>query len=181
MFACSEFAFHSTYAQTGSLSSAFKAGVPSYFTGKTSNYIGNSGWNLAEKAIAHGVVGGTTAEIQGGKFGAVFVSAAFTKIVSEPIDGFAKGFSKSTGINSDIVGIITASIVGGTASELGGGKFSNGAKTAGMQYLHNHLFSKAAKNLLKNSPWAITPHGTKSVLKAGQRRYYQSKSDGTWW
>ena len=62
----------------------------------------------------------------------------------------------------------------------GDGNFANGAVTASMQ----HLFNAEGKWLAKLARkfWTITPHGTKAALKARDgRKYYQSKTDDTWW
>ena len=47
--------------------------------------------------------------------------------------------------DSPIAGGIAASAVGGTASELSGGKFANGARTSGFQYLFNEALSGGAE------------------------------------
>jgi RHS repeat-associated protein len=123
----------------GDLKAALIGGI----TGAAAGYIGGSsvfgkeGLTTARRVIAHGVVGGVSSVARGGKFGAGFISSAFTKVVSNPIEGFAKGF----GAAKEVVGAFGAAIVGGTASALGGGKFSNGAQTAAIQYLFNQAAS----------------------------------------
>ncbi len=57
------------------------------------------------------------------------------------IQGYAEKISGTTGVASEIVGAVGAGLVGGTASVLGGGKFSNGAQTAALQYLFNQILS----------------------------------------
>ena len=63
-----------------------------------------------------------SAEAQGGKFGQGFISSAFTKAVSTRLPGNQGELS--------IERLAAHAVVGGTASELAGGKFANGAQTA---------------------------------------------------
>ncbi len=126
------------------------------FTGAVSGYIGGADKIFGKarpfdigRSLAHGVVGGTVNVIRGGKFGAGFISSAFTKFVSSPIQGYAEGFAGAAGGFSDVIGATVAALVGGTASVLGGGKFANGAQTAAIQYLLNQA-SDRLKQAKKN-------------------------------
>ena len=83
-----------------------------------------------ESVSAHGLVGGITSALGGGKFGHGFMAA-----------GFTKGFSKQIGgIKSTEGRTIASAVVGGTASRLGGGKFSSGAITGAFSRLFNDEF-----------------------------------------
>ncbi|MGS2717859.1 RHS repeat-associated core domain-containing protein [Eionea flava] len=126
-------------AITGFVTGALTAGA-SKWIGNADNVFGARGAFDVGRSIAHGVVGGTMNVIRGGKFGVGFVSSAFTKFVSDPIQGFAEKISTATGIASEVVGAAGAALVGGTASVLGGGKFANGAATAAIQYLFNQAY-----------------------------------------
>ena len=122
----------------GNLKAALIGGVTGAaagYIGKAGKFFGAEGALTAERVIGHGVVGGVASVAQGGKFGSGFLSSAFTKVVSNPIKQFANGFSAG----SELIGAAGAAIVGGTASVLGGGKFANGAQTAAIQYLFNHV------------------------------------------
>jgi hypothetical protein len=73
---------------------------------------------------AHGISSGAFTELAGGDFGA----------------GFAAGMAGSFGgsiaqSRRGVQGFLVATIAGGTAAELGGGKFANGAVTGAMVYL----------------------------------------------
>ena len=68
---------------------------------------------------AHGITQGAITAAQGGKFQHGFFSAAFS--------AGAEGFTSK--INSNAGKVAASSVVGGTASALGGGKFANGAIT----------------------------------------------------
>jgi RHS repeat-associated protein len=95
------------------------------------------------RSLAHGVVGGTVNVIRGGKFGAGFISSAFTKFVSGPIQSVARGLSGGSAAAEYAFGTAGAALVGGTASRLGGGKFANGARTAAIQYMFNQAATAA--------------------------------------
>jgi hypothetical protein len=69
----------------------------------------------------------------GGKCGPGFMSASFAKSAL-PVTG---PLSRS----DPIAGLIVSSVVGGTGSVLGGGKFTNGAETAAFGYLLNQMQS----------------------------------------
>jgi RHS repeat-associated protein len=115
----------------------FSAALIGGFTGASAGFIGTSGWGTPGKAFAHGMVGGVTSKIQGGKFGHGFMNSAFSKFVSGKVHN-------STLINKDpIMGGVAMAMIGGTASALGGGKFANGARTAATQYLFNEAIPKA--------------------------------------
>ncbi|CAA6816982.1 MAG: Unknown protein [uncultured Sulfurovum sp.] len=93
------------------------------------------------KAASHGLSRGVISMLQGGTFKSGFAS------------GFsASFFSPGTTMGGDGVGGFTlrttiASIAGGTASELGGGKFSNGAVSGAFV----HMFNAEMKNLLRGA------------------------------
>ena len=103
------------------LRSAAIAGVSAWAFGA----IGQANWGIEAKALAHGIVGGISSELQGGKFGHGFVSAGFTKLLNvNTLVGIEKNLTPTR--------IAVAAIVGGTISELTGGKFANGAATAAL-------------------------------------------------
>lgn len=120
----------------GDLKSAVIGGL----TGGAAGYIGASGafgdigQITAKRVIAHGVVGGASSELRGGKFIKGFMSSAFVKSVS--------GHIESATNSNPIAGGVMAAVVGGASRVLGGGKFINGAMTSGFQYLFNQSMSQ---------------------------------------
>ncbi|MCG7537954.1 hypothetical protein, partial [Pseudoalteromonas sp. OOF1S-7] len=81
----------------------------------------------------HALVGGVSSVLSGGKFGHGFIAAGFTKMAM----GNA-GFNMNNRTLPAVAGrTAVAAIVGGTASAITGGKFSNGARTAAMMHLLN--------------------------------------------
>lgn len=115
----------------GALKSGFWGGVSGAVTGA----IG--GWGYLDKlgqfehlarAMAHGIAQRTLSELQGGSFGAGFLAGA----------GGSLGASY-TPAKSFLGKLVSAAIVGGTASRLGGGKFQNGAGNGVFTYLLNHF------------------------------------------
>ncbi|NJM38530.1 MAG: hypothetical protein HC845_12095 [Akkermansiaceae bacterium] len=96
----------------------------------------------AANVAGHGVIGGATNVAMGGKFqdgflsGALAAATAKTGLTDPNTDvGRSLGFAGRTAI---------ASIAGGTASVIGGGKFANGAMTGAMTHMLN---AEAAKKL----------------------------------
>jgi RHS repeat-associated protein len=97
-----------------------------------------SGIGFSIKVVSHGVIGGITSVIQGGKFGHGFASGAFTAAAtsfnnSQFIPG--EGFSRTR--------VVIGAAIGGTASKMTGGKFANGAITG--------AFSQALNNEKRES------------------------------
>lgn len=105
-------AAHANYdhalVQTGSLNAAFTSGVLSY----ASSYIGGNYGPLAA-----GLVGGISADLQGGKFGHGFWSAFIMTGIGPSNTG------------NPYANVVIDAVIGGT-SRLTGGKFKNGAATA---------------------------------------------------
>jgi hypothetical protein len=94
----------------------------------------------------HGVVGGTSNVAMGGKFGDGFLSAAASAAAAQ--SGIASPDAGTIGSEIGIAGrTAIASIAGGTASALGGGKFANGAITGAMTHLLNAEATKLKKAL----------------------------------
>lgn len=87
-----------------------------------------------KKIAAHGVTGEVMNQIQGGDFGYGFVSAGAAQFAAPGIDGIYQGNNDWGGIGARVA---AAAVVGGTASELTGGTFENGAITGAFSRLFN--------------------------------------------
>jgi RHS repeat-associated protein len=85
------------------------------------NFGGNmlTGSQIAQQIAAHAIVGGVSAELQGGKFGHGFFAAGVTKGAGGAF--LPGGGNLSTG--QVIRGTVISAVVGGTASVISGGKF----------------------------------------------------------
>ena len=96
----------------------------------------NPGFNMAtaKHVAGHGILGGTANEAMGGKFQDGFFSAAASAAAG---DFGLLGDPDATGPTAVASRTIKASVVGGTVSVIGGGKFANGAYTAAFQHLLN--------------------------------------------
>ena len=94
---------------------------------------------FAVKVFSHGMIGGITSVLQGGKFGhgfaSAFVTAAATSFNNAQFIGEEKFSWKRVAIGATI---------GGTASKISGGKFANGAITG--------AFSQALNNERQYGP-----------------------------
>jgi len=98
--------------------------------------------------------------LQGGKFGHGFLSAGVTEALS-PAIGAASSVGGAGGV---VAGTVASAVVGGTVSELSGGKFGNGAQTGAFQFLFNqvvHDRQKAAQ-ILKDE--GVMPNGRAGLL-----------------
>nr|WP_240901074.1 RHS repeat-associated core domain-containing protein [Thioalkalivibrio sp. XN8] len=92
-----------------------------------------------QKTLAHGVTGGLLSAAGGGRFGDGFLGAASAQLAAPAIDQIGRGADGgiSTDAGARFARIMAAATVGGTASTLGGGKFANGAITAGFARAFN--------------------------------------------
>lgn len=72
------------------------------------------------KAVVHGIVGGASSDLQGGSFSDGFVGAAAAQAAAP---GLNSGFGNRIGVAGRVA---FAATIGGTASELSGGKFAKG-------------------------------------------------------
>jgi RHS repeat-associated protein len=106
-----------------------KAGLEGAAFGMANGYIGDLTTSGAlsglGNAAAHLVLGCVQGVAGHSKCGGGALSAGFTAL-------FENQYQKN------IYGVIEASVVGGTASVIGGGKFVNGAEVAAFMYLYNH-------------------------------------------
>jgi RHS repeat-associated protein len=146
----------------GGIQGAFTAGVmfgvgnvinggeffsnPAIRTGAVSGFDAKLG-----AVMLHGVAGCVTSAASGGKCGAGAMSAAFSEFATVNDMQFGGKY-----------GVISAAIVGGTASVLGGGQFANGAVTAAMGYLFNELMHSgwggSARDRSRRAGYAETPY-----------------------
>lgn len=172
--ASAHFAFDQSFFATRSFSNAIRAGAISYASSQAFNSIGDyygpvaerSLWGakgLVSQGIAHGVVGGISAELGGGKFGHGFASAGI-------------GFAAGAGARNQHVAVQGAAsiIAGGTASAISGGKFSNGALTAAMGFVFNQMSHDRRVdelNMTKGEAEAVAEAAT------AYKKYLRSLSD----
>lgn len=130
----------SVIAGGGGLSNALRAGLKGAGFGGLSagvfSTIGGSAYiqsSSPRTLLAHGTAGGVLEVAQGGKFEHGFFSTAVTKLFSPSI---------AANIDDPVVSTSIAGLVGGTAAELSGGKFANGAATGAFAHLFNQLQEK---------------------------------------
>lgn len=142
----------------------FKSAVIGGFTGAGFGWVGGSGLSGTQLVFAHGVVGGVSSELSGGKFSSGFISSAFAKWATPEV---------TNAIGDNVVAkTVAMATVAGTASEIAGGKFANGAMSGAFAYLYNELSQNSAKDRhhlynVKNSCSRSTPGCTyENVQKA---------------
>lgn len=155
------------------------AGVGSYFDAAQalSNGI-QSGIELA-RAVTHGIiVQGGFAELQGGDFGSSFLSGFTGSIAGSMITAKSgdKSFfgAKNEGGKYLARRTVAAAVVGGTTSEIAGGKFANGAVTAAMVHLLNAEGHHAEEKRLVKSQIEFTSGLQTYEDAAALRKYAQA-------
>ena len=126
---------------TGNLKGAVKGGLQAAVTfGIAHGGAGGTGWIKAGKGFnyartaAHAVVGGISAEVDGGKFGHGFASALLSQSI-----GKGKIFDHN---KVGKVAIVSNALLQGTISEVTGGKFANGAMSAAFRVAFNEFGGK---------------------------------------
>ena len=139
---CTAAAAGLTLAAGGSIKSAFISAalaftqiMPSGIWDTVGNFVVASGTGLAGTAVTHGIVSGAISVAQGGSFTSGLISGA--------VSAGTGGLADASGLNNfgdpgTYAGRVAVSaIIGGTASELSGGKFANGAITAAFATMYN--------------------------------------------
>ncbi|AWF81645.1 hypothetical protein BTJ40_12865 [Microbulbifer sp. A4B17] len=134
-----QFSKNMAYAQSDDFGVAMRAAAISGATSAAFYGVGSLRLEGATKIIAHGIVGGTMAHLQGGKFGHGFAAAGFSALASN------EGWTGPEGMGPTVDGVIVSAVVGGTASVLSGGKFANGAVTGAFRYVLNDALHNPPK------------------------------------
>ena len=133
----------SGFIATGSLEGAALGAISGAAFGSMHDWVPKEGLFSVEgikKVMAHGVVGGITSKMQGGKFGHGFLSAAFSQAASLGAKGmnlFNEAVGRALNASERAHNALVAGVIGGTAAVLGGGKFVNGAISGAYSRLLN--------------------------------------------
>jgi hypothetical protein len=151
----------------GAFSAVAFHGVGSYFESaewaqRGAHVLGTSfnAGGLAAKALAHGVLGGSLQHLQAGSFGSGFASAGLSELSSGAVNGIdpanpALGLALRTTVSG---------LIGGTVTQITGGKFATGFVTA--------AFARAFNEELEISP------GTADARLRAITREFRAKTDG---
>ena len=143
----------------GGLIGAFSAGM---FYGIGSTFAGVeaagalTAGQAGAKMLMHGLAGGVMSQLQGGKFGHGFASAAVTQAFSSKIDGIDRGAAHSA------KRVIAAAALGGTVSVATGEKFANGAITGAFSRAFNdeaHLGANDSEDAQWGASLPSAPQG----------------------
>ncbi len=105
----------------------FKSGVIGGLTGAAMGYVGGEFPGYGENVAAHAAVGCASSSLSGGNCGSGALAGGFSAA--------AAPLASDLGV---VGGAIASTVIGGTASVLGGGKFANGAATGAFGYLFNY-------------------------------------------
>jgi RHS repeat-associated protein len=164
-------------AQAGAVASAFavsmvttggdvEASMQSAFFAAIMGDVGAM-TNKPAQLVAHAIVGCAQASASGGECGPAALSAVAGKMMTNNVMPASEGFAS----------FVATTIVGGTASVIGGGKFGNGATTAAFGWLYNAATSSQAKGVAGEDAWARAMRSEGSTV-AGRYLYYRVEVDG---
>ena len=116
----------------------------------------------AGRAILHGLSRAAIAKAQGGRWSAGFWSG-FASSALSPLTSSASTFEGKVAMSA---------IVGGTASELGGGKFANGAVTAAFVMMYNHMAHNVSGHQLHQVQENAFTHFLDGIKSVGVGLYH---------
>ena len=142
---------------TGNIQGAFQGmltGGLFYGAGQFGNALGFANDSFG-RAVLHASAGCVSASAGGGDCGNGAIPAGFTKFAASNIDVGS----------GDAAKLVKYSVIGGTASAIGGGKFANGAASGAFQYLFNENTPKRS-----NVGWM----DKSGVLRYGEHPDFQS-------
>ena len=123
--------------------------------------------------VAHGVAQGTLSEAFGGDFKSGFWGAAIGHGIGYAMKGtnaLTRAVGKLGSANGKIIRTMIASVAGGAAARLGGGKFANGAVSAAFV----HLFNSEAHAGQQNN-YRITEAERQMVADGNIRGFWESR------
>jgi len=159
-------------AVKGSVMAAVTFGIGHGFDG--AGGIGEPG--SVSRMFAHSMVGGVSAEVDGGQFGHGFLSSMVSQSVG------TKGVFQSKNI---VTSVVSNAILQGSISELTGGKFANGAITGAFRTAFNHAILVGNQTVTNYKPGRFVCQSNcqwKSEVdaqKAAAKAYYDlSVKDG---
>ena len=116
-------------------------------------------------------------KLTGGKFRHGFLAAGLAQKAAPWIDDLKVPGEKTAGV---IARTLAASVAGGTASVLGGGKFKNGAITAGFFRLYNEEIGRmaGASKVAKQRKAELAPGVHDRHLTLDEARYWYQNGQG---
>lgn len=151
---------------TGSIKAALKGAVIGGLSAGVAYGIGYGigiDWSGIEvvKDFTHGVAQGIISEAAGGDFQSGFLGATLGHFAGRK----AEVLFPRNGSTENLLGrTMVATVAGGTASALGGGKFANGAISAAFAHLFNSEVSKYKYKDLKRTEWGtVAPRQSKLI------------------
>lgn len=158
----------------GSLNSALDAGIQgaiygaatAYLTGGVSEFAGGAATagsgatvsSVAIRTVGHSAVQGTMAAAQGGDFWQGAAAGAISGLTAGLVDRI---MPNDVSYTAQFIRVGTAALIGGTASELSGGKFANGAISGAMVRMFNCEIT--LKNRYAESTYAVGVKGDVSI------------------
>jgi RHS repeat-associated protein len=139
-----------------------------YFGGLTYD-SGSATGNLLEKGVVEGIVGGTLSAAASGGAGGSFLGGFVGTFASAAAGGGIDPNSSS----AEVIALRTTAmaVAGGTASELAGGSFANGAWSAAFQQLFNEGMHALSQEQAR-ARYAETPDEQKALANGNPGAFY---------
>jgi hypothetical protein len=170
-------------AISGAINGLVTFGIGSMFgAGGVFSSLGGTKAGLLLKSALHGGVGGLQSIANGGDFKSGFLGS-FT---SSAMGGTITTLLGQQLANNVLVQGLTAALIGGTASVIGGGSFTNGATSAAFTHLYNFtlheladFFAGAADNLSFGITRKIREYGDFDNVDRESAEYSNGGTAGT--
>ena len=169
--------FSGSLLNGGSLGDAFKAGVIGGIVGMATAGAGQIA-NGCLRLVASGVVGAVASESMGGDFRSGFLSGLAAAAMAPSVGSMAR--------QNWLAGLVLSSVVGGTASAIGGGKYANGAAFAAFYYVLNTPIPKRSQSTVsqpsgdcidQRKHFLAIQESMRSFFKANPYGVYQISND----
>lgn len=170
MGACSTaWSAYATDIQGGDFTDVARSAAVSYLSYYAYDKVGNSladienPWlKLPMGAVSHGIVGGVSSRLAGGKFAGGFYGGVFGYL------------APST--DEVVTDALVAGVFGGTGARLGGGEFEDGFVTGVAGRIFNHWAHKLAKWLLKSEGKAEKGAGAVKASKSADDIFKEGRT-----
>ena len=122
------------------------------------------------RLVASGVVGAVASEAMGGDFRSGFLSGLAAAAMAPSVGSMTR--------QNWLAGLVLSSVVGGTASAIGGGKYANGAAFAAFYYVLNTPIPKRSQSSVSNAPNSESAQNTSTSSASGTPARYNIVLNG---
>lgn len=140
----------------------FQAGLQGAITAAAFSGVGDLKLDGFQNVAAHAAVGCATSAMSGGSCGSGALAAGAGELGAQHMPDVFR--------SNKAYGLVYVTVVGGTTSVLGGGKFANGAQTAAFGYLFNCLQHQCLEQRRADAV----------ASEVSERGYFKGKGEADW-